>query len=302
MKVCSQEVFGPLIGVQGYTDVGDALALANDSRYGLQAAIFTNDLRTALRAAHELDFGGVTVNEMPTFRTDQMPYGGREGQRQHPRGSALRGPGDDRGAAGRHPDVTGRRGPRREDPTVYGPGHGSTRRQGRADHRRGFGHRPGDGPALRRRGRAHLRGRLRRRARPRRRRRASAAIYVHADAGDAERGRRRVRRVRARAGRGRHRLPERGHRDRRVRHDRAHRRRVPAHHARERRRRRVGHPGRDPGDAASGWGCDRRHELARRADPVRDGPGLRPHQARRRRASSAASRRRCGRSASPPTR
>ena len=76
MKVCSQEVFGPLIGVHGYSDVGDALALANDSRYGLQAAIFTNDLRTALRAAHELDFGGVTVNEMPTFRTDQMPYGG----------------------------------------------------------------------------------------------------------------------------------------------------------------------------------------------------------------------------------
>jgi acyl-CoA reductase-like NAD-dependent aldehyde dehydrogenase len=76
MKVCSQEVFGPLIGVQGYADVGHALALANDSRYGLQAAIFTNDLRTALRAAHELDFGGITVNEMPTFRTDQMPYGG----------------------------------------------------------------------------------------------------------------------------------------------------------------------------------------------------------------------------------
>jgi acyl-CoA reductase-like NAD-dependent aldehyde dehydrogenase len=76
MKVCSQEVFGPLIGVQGYSDVGDALDLANDSRYGLQAAIFTNDVRTALRAAHALDFGGVTVNEMPTFRTDQMPYGG----------------------------------------------------------------------------------------------------------------------------------------------------------------------------------------------------------------------------------
>jgi acyl-CoA reductase-like NAD-dependent aldehyde dehydrogenase len=76
MKVCSQEVFGPLVGVQGYTDVATALSLANDSRYGLQAAIFTNDLRTALRAAHELDFGGVIVNEMPTFRTDQMPYGG----------------------------------------------------------------------------------------------------------------------------------------------------------------------------------------------------------------------------------
>ena len=45
-------------------------------RYGLQAAIFTNDLAAALRAARELDFGGVLVNEMPTFRTDQMPYGG----------------------------------------------------------------------------------------------------------------------------------------------------------------------------------------------------------------------------------
>ncbi len=76
MKVCSQEVFGPLIGVQGYTDLDTAFALANDSRYGLQAAIFTTDLRSALRAAHALDFGGVTVNEMPTFRSDQMPYGG----------------------------------------------------------------------------------------------------------------------------------------------------------------------------------------------------------------------------------
>ena len=76
MKVCSQEVFGPLVGVAGYQELDQALALANDSRYGLQAAIFTTDLRAALKAAHTLDFGGVTVNEMPTFRTDQMPYGG----------------------------------------------------------------------------------------------------------------------------------------------------------------------------------------------------------------------------------
>lgn len=76
MKVCSEEVFGPLVGVQGYDSFDEAVALANDSRYGLQAAVFTRDLRTGLRAAHELDFGGVTVNEMPTFRTDQMPYGG----------------------------------------------------------------------------------------------------------------------------------------------------------------------------------------------------------------------------------
>ena len=76
MKVCAQEVFGPVVAVQTYTAVDDALQLANDTRYGLQAAIFTNDLSVALRAARELDFGGVLVNEVPTFRADQMPYGG----------------------------------------------------------------------------------------------------------------------------------------------------------------------------------------------------------------------------------
>jgi acyl-CoA reductase-like NAD-dependent aldehyde dehydrogenase len=76
MKVCSEEVFGPLIGVEGSDSLDDAIALANDSRYGLQAAVFTRDLGAAMKAAHSLDFGGVTVNEMPTFRTDQMPYGG----------------------------------------------------------------------------------------------------------------------------------------------------------------------------------------------------------------------------------
>jgi acyl-CoA reductase-like NAD-dependent aldehyde dehydrogenase len=76
MKVCSLEVFGPVIAVQTYADVDDAFRLANDTRYGLQAAIFTRDLPLALRAARELDFGGVLVNEVPTWRTDQMPYGG----------------------------------------------------------------------------------------------------------------------------------------------------------------------------------------------------------------------------------
>jgi acyl-CoA reductase-like NAD-dependent aldehyde dehydrogenase len=76
MKVCSQEVFGPVVGVQAYRAVDDALRLANDTRYGLHAAIFTSDLAVALRAARELDFGGVLVNEVPTYRADQMPYGG----------------------------------------------------------------------------------------------------------------------------------------------------------------------------------------------------------------------------------
>jgi acyl-CoA reductase-like NAD-dependent aldehyde dehydrogenase len=76
MKVCTEEVFGPVVAIAAYDDVDEALQLANDTRYGLQAAIFTNELDVALRAARTLDFGGVLVNEVPTWRTDQMPYGG----------------------------------------------------------------------------------------------------------------------------------------------------------------------------------------------------------------------------------
>jgi acyl-CoA reductase-like NAD-dependent aldehyde dehydrogenase len=76
MEVCRTEVFGPLVGVQIYDNVDDALRMANDSRYGLQAGIFTADLDTAMKAARQLDFGGVLINEVPTWRADQMPYGG----------------------------------------------------------------------------------------------------------------------------------------------------------------------------------------------------------------------------------
>jgi acyl-CoA reductase-like NAD-dependent aldehyde dehydrogenase len=76
MRVSADELFGPVVGVATYTDLDDALRLANDSRYGLQAAIFTADLGDALRAARTLDYGGVLVNEVPTFRADQQPYGG----------------------------------------------------------------------------------------------------------------------------------------------------------------------------------------------------------------------------------
>ena len=76
MKVCSEEVFGPVVAIATYERLDEALALANDTRYGLQAAIFTTSLPGALRAARELDFGGVLVNEVPTWRADQMPYGG----------------------------------------------------------------------------------------------------------------------------------------------------------------------------------------------------------------------------------
>ena len=76
MKVCSQEVFGPVVGVQVYDEYADALRLADDSAYGLQAAVFTRDIGKALQAAHSLHYGGVLVNEVPTWRADQMPYGG----------------------------------------------------------------------------------------------------------------------------------------------------------------------------------------------------------------------------------
>jgi acyl-CoA reductase-like NAD-dependent aldehyde dehydrogenase len=76
MEVCRTEVFAPLVGVQVYDHLDEALRLANDTRYGLQAGIFTAELDVALRAARTLDFGGVTVNEVPTWRADQMPYGG----------------------------------------------------------------------------------------------------------------------------------------------------------------------------------------------------------------------------------
>jgi acyl-CoA reductase-like NAD-dependent aldehyde dehydrogenase len=76
MRVCADEVFGPVVGVATYTDLSDALRLANDSRYGLQAAIFTANLADALTAARTLAYGGVLVNEVPTFRADQQPYGG----------------------------------------------------------------------------------------------------------------------------------------------------------------------------------------------------------------------------------
>jgi len=76
MKVCNTEVFGPVVGVATYDDWPDALRQANDTRYGLQAGVFTRDLAKALEAARVLDFGGVLVNEVPTWRADQMPYGG----------------------------------------------------------------------------------------------------------------------------------------------------------------------------------------------------------------------------------
>lgn len=76
LKVSCEEVFGPLCTITPYDTLDEGIALANGTRYGLQAGIFTRDLKNALAAAERLEFGGVTVNEAPTFRADQMPYGG----------------------------------------------------------------------------------------------------------------------------------------------------------------------------------------------------------------------------------
>jgi acyl-CoA reductase-like NAD-dependent aldehyde dehydrogenase len=75
-QVQCEEVFGPVVTLTSVASIDEAIAGANATRYGLQAAIFSTDLPTCLRAARELEFGGVTVNEAPTFRADQMPYGG----------------------------------------------------------------------------------------------------------------------------------------------------------------------------------------------------------------------------------
>ena len=76
MKVCAGEVFGPVLAVIKARDICDAIAISNDSDFGLQAGVFTRDLNKALYAARHLEVGGVMINEVPTFRVDHMPYGG----------------------------------------------------------------------------------------------------------------------------------------------------------------------------------------------------------------------------------
>ena len=75
-KVVMEEVFGPVCTVMPYDTLDEAIELANGTRFGLQAGVFIRDVKDALHAARGLEFGGVTVNEAPTFRADQMPYGG----------------------------------------------------------------------------------------------------------------------------------------------------------------------------------------------------------------------------------
>jgi acyl-CoA reductase-like NAD-dependent aldehyde dehydrogenase len=75
-KVCAEEVFGPVVVLAPVDSDDEAFAAVNASRFGLQAGVFTHDLQTAFRAHRALDVGGVIVGDVPSYRADQMPYGG----------------------------------------------------------------------------------------------------------------------------------------------------------------------------------------------------------------------------------
>ena len=76
MQIVAQEAFGPVASLICCSDFEESLRRANATRYGLQAAVFTQDIDRVFHAIRRLDFGGVVINEMPAFRADNMPYGG----------------------------------------------------------------------------------------------------------------------------------------------------------------------------------------------------------------------------------
>ena len=76
MKVRCEEIFGPVVTLATYTDFSDAIATANETRYGLQAGVFTKDIDRLFQAHRDIEVGGVIANDVSSFRADQMPYGG----------------------------------------------------------------------------------------------------------------------------------------------------------------------------------------------------------------------------------
>ncbi len=76
LPVYCEEVFGPVVITEPFDKFEEAIDKVNDSQYGLQAGIFTNDLKNAFYSIEHLDVGGVIINDYPTFRVDNMPYGG----------------------------------------------------------------------------------------------------------------------------------------------------------------------------------------------------------------------------------
>jgi acyl-CoA reductase-like NAD-dependent aldehyde dehydrogenase len=76
MRVMKDEVFGPVVSIVPYDAYEQGLAMANDTKYGLQAAVYTRDVQKIMRAVDTINVGGLIVNDYPTFRVDHMPYGG----------------------------------------------------------------------------------------------------------------------------------------------------------------------------------------------------------------------------------
>ena len=76
MKIYDEEVFGPVVCIAPYATVEEAIHLVNDSRFGLQAALFTDSHVVIEQCFAELEVGGLILNDATTFRVDQMPYGG----------------------------------------------------------------------------------------------------------------------------------------------------------------------------------------------------------------------------------
>jgi acyl-CoA reductase-like NAD-dependent aldehyde dehydrogenase len=76
MRVNCEEIFAPVTTVRAYDDLESAIAQVNDSPYGLQAGLFSNDMRKIMRAFERIEVGGLVVNDIPGFRVDHAPYGG----------------------------------------------------------------------------------------------------------------------------------------------------------------------------------------------------------------------------------
>lgn len=77
--VIQEEAFAPIVAVNRFRTANEAIQKVNSTKYGLQAGVFTNDITTAIECARAIDAGGVLINEMPTYRVDNMPYGGTKG-------------------------------------------------------------------------------------------------------------------------------------------------------------------------------------------------------------------------------
>ena len=76
MRISCEELFGPAVAVTPFEDLDDAIKMANDSNYGLSAAIFTQNIDNAMKFAKQVDSGNLMINSGPQWRADMMPYGG----------------------------------------------------------------------------------------------------------------------------------------------------------------------------------------------------------------------------------